>query len=169
MHCYKWIELFAIIKKLKGGGFWAVSYISFIYVLSRHFERGCKILFWWEIVSRISSDLDLPHEVSHNSNVPNFQRAGPTLSPVCQILTFALLKISINWMKIYATLKSYVKGVAYPFESLFFIRVVKIFLRIDCFSAKLEHQNEVSHNGDYPYFLGLPFTSSLLCRIWLFS
>lgn len=57
-------------------------------------------------------------------------------------------------MKIYATLKSYGKGVAYPFESLFFIRVVKIFLRTDCFSAKLELQNEVSHNEDYPNFLG---------------
>lgn len=86
------------------------------------------------------------------ASFPNFQGAGPTLSPVCQILTFALLKIAINWMKIYATLKSYGKGVAYPFESLFFIRVVKIFLRIDCFSAKLKLQNEVSHNGDYPYF-----------------
>lgn len=55
---------------------------------------------------------------------------------------------------IYATLKSYKKGVAYPFESLFFIRVIKILLRIDCFSARLELQKEVSHNGDYPYFSG---------------
>lgn len=103
------------------------------------------------------------------ASCPNFQGAGPTLSLLCQILTFALLKISINWMKIYATLKSYGKGVAYPFESLFFIRAVNIFLRIDCFSAKLELQNEVSHNGDYPYFLGAALHLIPSLSIWLFS